>query len=85
MHVIPSKYIDGSNTKYYHSESEDLPSRNLSVWLENCHLQALGLPYFIRKKHRGFVPGGLILGVKKLFQNQAIAVLMKIRFAFTGF
>ena len=33
MHIILSKYIGGSNTKYYHFESEDLPSRNLSVWL----------------------------------------------------
>ena len=28
---------------------------------------------------------GLILGVKKLLQNQAIALLIKIRFAFTVF
>ena len=52
----------------------------------NCRLQALAYRIY-SIKHRGFVPGGggLILGVKKLLQNQAIALLIKIRFALTVF
>ena len=55
----------------------------------NCRLQAPGLPYYFIRLNTGALfqegGGGVILGVKKLLQNQAIALLIKIRFAFTGF
>lgn len=56
----------------------------------NCRLQAPALPYYFIRLNTGALfqeggGGGVILGVKKLLQNQAIALLIKIRFAFTGF
>lgn len=48
-------------------------------------LASPGLTVFIRLNTGAFFQGGLILEVKKMLQNQAIAVLMKIRFTFYWF
>ena len=57
----------------------------------NCHLQAPGLYNYVRGfrwacKRRGLYPRGLITGKKnKNVSKLAIAVLIEIRFSFTGF
>ena len=56
----------------------------------NCCLLVLGWYIFARgftrsNKRRGLSPRGLIAGIKKIASKQAKVVLIKTRFAFTGF
>ena len=56
----------------------------------NFRSEALGLFIFVRGFRRAYkrsdlYPRGLITGMKESALKKAIAVLIKIRFAFTGF
>ena len=65
------------------------------VWAQKTfhkkgHLQPLGLYILVRGFRRTYKWGGLylsgiIIRIEKGIQNKAIAVRVKIRFAFTGF